>query len=86
MSAMAGTEPGPPFFAGFEKWVNTLPMKWASWAFAFDAIFVCFASRYSTENGGRLPRFFRPPIESCQKMGETQRKFQNSLLHIENII
>ena len=24
VSAMTGTEPGPPFFAGFEKWVNTL--------------------------------------------------------------
>ena len=24
------------------------------------------------KNGGRLPRFFRPPIEPCQKMGELQ--------------
>ena len=31
------------------------------------------ASRYSTENGGRLPRFFRPPNESYQKMGKLQK-------------
>jgi len=24
------------------------------------------------KNGGRLPRFFRPPIEPCQKMGKFQ--------------
>jgi hypothetical protein len=56
---------------GLEKWVNTLPMKFASWAFAFDAILVSFmarqppcglffAIRYSTENGGRLPHFSPP--------------------------
>ncbi len=92
MSAMAGTEPGPPFFAGFEKWVNTLPIKLASWAFKIGELgfrlrrdsgiihgaatsLSCLlsASRYSTENGGRLPRFFRPPIEPYQKMGKLQQ-------------
>jgi hypothetical protein len=27
---------------GFEKWVKTLPIKFASWAFAFAAILVSF--------------------------------------------
>ena len=62
-----------------------LTAKWAgvSWAFVFDAILVsftarqtpcpvCFPSRYSTENGGLLPRFFRPPNEPYQKMGKLQ--------------
>jgi hypothetical protein len=32
---------------GFEKWVKTLPIKFASWAFAFDAILVPFTARHS---------------------------------------
>jgi hypothetical protein len=32
---------------GFEKWVKTLPIKFASWAFAFDAILVPFTARLS---------------------------------------
>jgi hypothetical protein len=33
------------FLDGFEKWVNTLSMKFASWAFAFDAILESFTAR-----------------------------------------
>jgi hypothetical protein len=32
---------------GFEKWVKTLPIKFASWAFAFEAILVSFTVRHS---------------------------------------
>jgi hypothetical protein len=31
------------------------------------------ASRYSTENGGRLPLFFHSPNEPYQKMGKLQQ-------------
>ena len=56
------------FLVGFEKWVKTLPIKFESCAFAFDAILVSFmvrhffwlffSNRYSTENRQKDVAFF----------------------------
>ena len=73
---------------GFEKWVKTLPIKFASWAFAFDAILVPFTARlsfwlfvcnrYSAENcqkDAALFFVFWERVGRSQKMGKLQLSF-----------
>ena len=81
-------------FVGFEKWVKTLPIKFESCAFAFDAILVSFIVRHSfwlffcaigilPKTVKRMSHFFsrfRLSVARVQKMG----KLQNNVDLIEN--
>ena len=76
---------------GFEKWVKTLPIKFASWAFAFKAILVPFTARhsfwlffflcnrYSTENRQKDVAFFFVVFGRASPEFE---KWVNSRLHL----
>ena len=67
------------FNLGFEKWVNTLSLKLASWGFAVDAILVsftmrqhlsCFISKVGIlpKNGGMLLHFFYKAFDPDTKI------------------